>query len=409
MKKIGVLFGTENSFPGALVETINGRNVEGIRAEFLVTGAAQLGKPAGYAVIVDRISHDVPFYRALLKQAALNGTAVINDPFRVAADDKFLNAGLARRLGVAVPPTVILPHKMLPPGTIDRTMRNLEFPLDWESVFAYVGEHGFLKPVDGKGWRDVHEVHNCEEFFRAYDASRDLCMMYQKAVEYTAYFRCFVVGQKHVRVMEYDPKRPHTERYVKEGAAHDKKLLRRMERDAVKLCKALGYDVNSVEFAVKDDVPYAIDFMNPVPDADLNTVGAANFEWLVERVADLAIAKAKAGPAELEPRWAALLSAEAKELAKKKKAGGKKRGRKTTAEKKAKAAAPRLGLKKKAAKKAKAEPYEEKTAIAEGEEIAEETIAAQEEAREVIDELKSEAGGEPGAEPAAGVEEEIAE
>lgn len=404
MKKIGVLFGTENSFPGALVETINGRNLDGIRAEFVVTGAAHLEKPAGYAVIVDRISHDVPFYRALLKQATLNGTVVINDPFRAAADDKFLNAWLARRLGVAVPATVILPHKMLPPGTVDRTMRNLEFPLDWESVFAYVGEHGFLKSVDGKGWRDVHEVHGREEFFRAYDASRDLCMMYQKAVEYTAYFRCFVVGQKHVRVMEYDPARPHAERYVKDGAAHDKKLLRRMERDAVKLCKALGYDVNSVEFAVAGDVPFAIDFMNPVPDADLNTVGAGNFEWLVERVADLAIAKAKAGPAELEPRWAALLSAEAEEPAKKKKAGGKKRGRKTAAEKKAKAAAPRL--KKRAAKKAEAKPVPE--SLAESVEAAEESAADEVEAQEVIDELQEEAGAETGAEAIA-EDEEISE
>lgn len=408
MKKIGVLFGTENSFPGALVETINGRNLEGLRAEFVVTGAAFLERPCGYAVIVDRISHDVPFYRALLKQAALNGTAVINNPFWASADDKFLNVALAKRLGVAVPATVILPHKLLPPGTIDRTMRNLEFPLDWESVFAYVGEHGFLKPVDGGGWRDVHEVHGREEFFRAYDATRDLCMMYQKAVEYTAYFRCYVVGQKHVRVMEYDPKKPHAERYEKEPAAGDRKLLRRMERDAVKLCKALGYDVNSVEFAVKDDVPYAIDFMNPVPDADVHTVGAAHFEWLVERVAELAIAKAVSGPAELEARWAALLGAEAAKP-EKKKAGGKKSAAKTAAEKKAKAAAPRLGLKKKAALKANAAPHEEKTAIAEGEEIAAETIAAQEEVREVIDELKPEAGTEPGAEPAAGVEEEIAE
>lgn len=365
MKKIGVLFGTENSFPGALVETINGRNVEGIRAEFVQTGAAHLDKPAGYAVIVDRISHDVPFYRALLKQAALNGTAVINNPFRAAADDKFLNAALAKRLGVATPETVILPHKQLPPGTVDRTMRNLEFPLDWESVFAYVGEHGFLKPIDGGGWRDVHEVHGREEFFRAYDATRDLCMMYQKAVEYTAYFRCYVVGQKHVRVMEYDPRKAHAERYEKEPAAGDRKLLRRMERDAVKLCKALGYDVNSVEFAVKDDVPYAIDFMNPVPDADVHTVGAAHFEWLVERVAELAIAKAKAGVAELEPHWAALLGGETATPAKKK-AGKKSR----TAEKKAKAAAPRLGLKKRAAN-------EVKTAAADAEAIAEMAAAVE--------------------------------
>ena len=311
MKKIGVLFGMENSFPGALVEHINARNLEGIQAEFVQTGAVQLDKPPLYAVIVDRISHDVPFYRAFLKHAAINGTAIINNPFWWSADDKFFNYTLAAKLGVAVPATVILPHKQLPQGTTDRSMRNLEFPLDWDSVFAYVGEHGFLKPVDGGGWRDVYHVQNREEFFRAYDQSRDLCMMYQKAVEFTEYFRCYVVAQKHVRIMAYDPRMPHAERYVQNPPEYSKKLLRRVEQDALKLCRALGYDLNTVEFAVEDGIPYAIDFMNPAPDADLHSVGAANFEWIVEKVADLAIAKAQAAPQLPALLWSAFLGAAA--------------------------------------------------------------------------------------------------
>ena len=196
MKKIGVLFGVENSFPSALAERINAKNPAGIRAEFVQTGAVDLDQVPHYAVIVDRISHDIPFYRAFLKHAALNGTIVINNPFWCSADDKFFNYSLATRLGVAVPPTVILPHKEHPNGTTDKSMRNMEFPLDWDCVFAAVSEHGFLKPVNGGGWRDVHEVRGREEFFRAYDQSGDQCMVYQKAVEYTEYFRCLVVGQK---------------------------------------------------------------------------------------------------------------------------------------------------------------------------------------------------------------------
>jgi hypothetical protein len=189
-------------------------------------------------------------------------------------------------------------------------MRNLEFPLDWEAVFAYVGEHGFLKPVNGRGWQDVHEVHNREEFFRAYDESRDLCMVYQRAVEYTEYFRCYVVGQKKVRVMAYDPRRSHEERYLKEAPPANKKLLKKIEHDASTLCQALGYDMNTVEFAVENGIPYAIDFMNPVPDAEIASVGQENFDWIVQEVADLAIAKAKAAPVPMELRWAALLGAE---------------------------------------------------------------------------------------------------
>jgi glutathione synthase/RimK-type ligase-like ATP-grasp enzyme len=330
MKKIGVLFGMENSFPGALVEHINARNIEGIGAEFVETGAVALDKPPSYSVIVDRISHDIPFYRAFLKHAAINGTVIINNPFWWSADDKFFNYTLAAKLGVAVPPTVILPHKLHPEGTTDRSMRNLQYPLDWDAVFAYVGEHGFMKPVDGGGWRDGHHIRTREEFFKAYDQSRDLCMMYQKAVDFTEYFRCYVVGQKKVHIMPYDPRKPHAERYVQnraEGAA-GKKLLKRIEEDCLTLCRALGYDLNTVEFAVENGIPYAIDFMNPAPDADLHSVGAANFEWIVNAVADLAIAKAKLAPHVLELRWAPLLggAASAKSAKKplKKKSASKK-------------------------------------------------------------------------------------
>jgi glutathione synthase/RimK-type ligase-like ATP-grasp enzyme len=312
VKKIGVLFGMENTFPGALVEKINGMNLDGISAEFVEIGAIRLDKPPAWSVIVDRISHDIPFYRAFLKHAVLHGTTVINNPFWWSADDKFFNYSLAAKLGVAAPPTVILPHKHYPAGTTDRSMRNLQFPLDWDGVFAYIGFPSFLKPVNGGGWRDVYHVHSREEFFQAYDQSRDLCMMLQKAVNFTEYFRCYVVGQEKVRIMYYDPRRPHAERYVLNPAPASKKLLERVERDALKLCRALGYDLNTVEFAVEDGVPYAIDFMNPAPDADLHSVGKENFEWIVETVAELAVKKLRAAkPKVPEFHWSAYLGGSA--------------------------------------------------------------------------------------------------
>jgi hypothetical protein len=329
MKKIGVLFGMENSFPGALVERINSLHVDGITAEFVETGAVHLDKAPPYSVIVDRISHDIPFYRAYLKHAALNGTVIINNPFWWSADDKFFNYTLAEKMGVAIPPTVILPHKKHPEGTTDRSMRNLEYPLNWDSVFNYVGEHGFLKPVDGGGWRDVYHIHNREEFFNAYDQSRDLCMLYQKAVDFKEYFRCYVVGQKKVHIMPYDPRNPHHERYLLNPPKYDKKLLKRIEQDALKLCEALGYDLNTVEFAVENGIPYAIDFMNPAPDADLHSVGEANFEWIVSEVAALAIAKAKKGPHVPELRWSTFLGAASAPAAKPKKKSPAKKKAKT--------------------------------------------------------------------------------
>ncbi|QNI30370.1 hypothetical protein H7849_14460 [Alloacidobacterium dinghuense] len=312
MKKIGVLFGMENTFPGALVERINSMNLDGITAEFVQTGGVWLDKPPAYSVIVDRISHDIPFYRAFLKHAVLNGTVVINNPFWWSADDKFFNYSLAAKLGVAVPPTVVLPHKHYPEGTTERSMRNLEYPLNWDGIFEYVGFPSFLKPVDGGGWRDVHHVHNPDEFFHAYDQSRDLCMTLQRAVKFNEYFRCYVVGQEKVHIMPYDPRRPHHERYLRNPPEYDKKLLKRVEKDALALCQALGYDLNTVEFAVEDGIPYAIDFMNPAPDADLHSVGQENFDWIVEKVADLAVKKAKSAPKVSELRWSAFLNDDAK-------------------------------------------------------------------------------------------------
>ena len=303
MKKIGVLFGVENTFPGALVDRINSMAVPGISAEPVQVGAVTMAEPSGYAVIVDRISHDMPFYRSFLKNAVLTGTEVINNPFWWSADDKFFNYALAHKLGVAVPRTILLPPKNYPPQINTESLRNLEYPLRWHTVFDHIGFPAFLKPHDGGGWRDVHHVHNPEDFFRAYDLTRDLTMTLQAAVNFDEYFRCYVVGQREVRIMPYDPRRPHDQRYIQHPPEYDPALLARVERDALTLCRALGYDLNTVEFAVEDGIPYAIDFMNPAPDADFYSVGQENFHWIVNAVAQLAIEKAQ-GSAIAAPKLA---------------------------------------------------------------------------------------------------------
>ena len=307
MATIGVLFGMENVFPGALVERINAMGVPGVTAEFVQIGGVKMEGPCPYRVVVDRISHDIPFYRAWLKTAVLDGTYVVNNPFWSSADDKFFNYALAARLGVAVPPTVVLPHKEHPPGTTDKSMRNLTYPLNWDEVFEYVGFPAFLKPFDGGGWRDVFQVKSREEFFQSYDQTRTLCMTLQKAVQFTEYFRCYVVGQEAVHIMPYDPRAPFHERYVKHPPKYPAALIDRVRRDALTLCRALGYDLNTVEFAVEDGVPYAIDFMNPAPDADPHSVGAENFSWIVDAVATFAVKKAQEPPAPPAYRWSAML------------------------------------------------------------------------------------------------------
>jgi len=292
MRKIGIIYGMENTFPPALVDRINSKNVPGVVAEHIRIGGIKMAEPSGYRVIIDRISHDIEFYRAYLKNAVLTGTIVINNPFWWSADDKFFNYALASQLGVAIPHTVVLPHKSHPPGTTVQSMRNLIFPLNWDEIFEYIGFPAFLKPFSGGGWKNVFKVHSREEFFNAYDQTGSLCMTLQSAVDFDEYFRCYVVGQEKVRAMKYDPRLPHHLRYVKEDQASSHALYERVVKDCLTLCRALGYDFNTVEFAVHNGIPYAIDFLNPAPDADVHSVGETNFDWVVENVAQLAIDKA---------------------------------------------------------------------------------------------------------------------
>jgi glutathione synthase/RimK-type ligase-like ATP-grasp enzyme len=308
MPKIAVLYGMENSFPPALVDHINKRSIPGITAEHLKTGGVIMAKPSGYDLIIDRISHDIPFYRSYLKNAVLTGTKVINNPFWWSADDKFFNYALASKLGVAVPATVLLPHKTHPPGTTAQSMRNLEYPLDWEGIFRYVGFPAFLKPHDGGGWKSVYRVNTPDELFAAYNESDTLCMTLQAGVNFQEYFRCYVVDREKVHIMRYDPGAPHHLRYVPGNPPPSKELGERIVSDSLKLCRALGYDLNTVEFAVEDGVPYAIDFMNPAPDAGLESVGQENFNWIVNAVADMAVRKVQEPTSESrELRWSAFL------------------------------------------------------------------------------------------------------
>ena len=308
MARIGILYGMEESFPPALVDRINSMGVKGVRAEHLKVGGVQMAEPSGYDVIIDRISHDIPFYRSYLKNAILGGAKVINNPFWWSADDKFFNYALAAKLGVAVPPTVLLPHKTHPVGTTDRSMRNLEYPLDWDGIFQYVGFPSFLKPHDGGGWRNVSKVESPAELFAAYDESGDLCMTLQAGVKFQEYFRCYVIDRKHVHIMRYDPGAPHHLRYVPGNPQASPELHERMVDDALTLCRALGYDLNTVEFAVEDGIPYAIDFMNPAPDAGIESVGPENFQWVVDHVAEMAVGRATAPPETPEMRWASFLA-----------------------------------------------------------------------------------------------------
>lgn len=293
MKKIGMLHGKERSFPEAFVERVNSKKITGIMAEPVRIDKVMQGEPTEYAVIFDRISQDVPFYRAYLKNAALCGTAVINNPFWWSADEKFFNNCLATKINVPVPKTVILPSRALPADTSAESFSNLAYPLDWESIFNYIGFPAYMKPFAGGGWKSVYQLNDKDDFFDKHAETDQLVMMLQEEIKFDEYYRCYCIGGKYVRIMPYEPRNPPHLRYVADFKP-DAARYKLMEDIVLRICNYLGYDFNTVELAIRDGVPYAIDFCNPAPDAEVNSVGLENFEWVVETAASYAIEKAMA-------------------------------------------------------------------------------------------------------------------
>ena len=296
-KKVGILFGMEDTFPWAFIDKVNEMGKGEVIAEAVQIDKLQQGIDYGYHVIIDRISQSVPFYRAYLKNASLMGTAVINNPFWWSADEKFFNNCLAMELGVPVPKTVLLPSKERPDDTSETSFRNLKAPLDWEYMFDYIGFPAYMKPHDGGGWKNVYKVESADSLFECLEETGQLVMMLQEEIEFDDYYRVYCLGQKYVHIMPYEPRNEFHARYATEpktkGAEHTK-LMKVITDYTLKLNKALGYDFNTVEFAIRNGIPYAIDFCNPAPDADINSVGQENFDWIVEHSAKLAIEKAKA-------------------------------------------------------------------------------------------------------------------
>jgi hypothetical protein len=308
MKKVGLLCGREFSFPPAFIERVKNLGAkDGVTAEFVKLGGTRMDEPAKYSVIVDRISHEVEYYRGYLKHAVLQGSYVINNPFWWTADDKYFNYSVASKLGIAIPKTILLPQKGYPQD-VDinaESLHNMEYPLDWDALLDYVGRPAILKPYSGGGWKHVYKVHTKEELFAAYDQTSPYCMTLQEFINFDKYVRCFTFGKMDILPVHYDPK---DRRYLVDHEYLSAELGERVVRDAQTINQALGYEMNTIEFAIQDGVPYAIDFLNPAPDFERDRITEFYFEHVVEKMARLVIDRALHGkPSNPWPHWEEML------------------------------------------------------------------------------------------------------
>ena len=309
MKKVGLLCGREFSFPPAFIERVKTLGAkDGVTAEFVKLGGTRMDEPAKYSVIVDRISHEVEYYRGYLKHAVLQGSYVINNPFWWTADDKYFNYSMAAKLGIAIPKTVLLPQKGYPKD-VDinaESLHNLEYPIDWDALLDYVGRPAILKPYSGGGWKHVYKVHTKEELFAAYDQTAPYCMTLQEFINFNQYVRCFTFGKMDILPVHYDPK---DRKYIVDHKYLSAELGERVVKDAQTINQALGYEMNTIEFAIQDGVPYAIDFLNAAPDFERDRITDFYFEQVVDKMARLVIDRALTGKASNSwPRWEEMLA-----------------------------------------------------------------------------------------------------
>ncbi|HUG52049.1 MAG TPA: hypothetical protein VMR21_00540 [Vicinamibacteria bacterium] len=304
--RIGVLRGRENSFPEAFIAKVNSMD-KGVEAEFVQLGGTKLNEPVPYRVILDRMSHEVPYYSVYLKMAALQGTYCINNVFWRSADDKVFGYAVAEKLGIAEPRTVVLPNRAYVDDVTAESLRNL-WPTDFEYYADYVGLPCIMKPAFGGGWKDVHKVHDLDELRHHYDNSGQKTMMLQELVTWDLYIRVPTIGRRWARAIRYDPAP-----MLMGGYNQDYDILPRDVRDtaeqlSLRFNQALGYDMNAVEFAFKDGKYYGIDLTNYAPDLDYRSLKDAHFPWAVERMAEFAVEKALAvEPPPARPDWRALL------------------------------------------------------------------------------------------------------
>jgi hypothetical protein len=296
-KKIGIMVGRENTWPGAFIEEVNRRNA-GVIAEFVQLDGTGMAEECPYDVIVDRISHEVPYYRTFLRTAMVSGTVIVNNPFWwSASDDKLFGATICSHLGVAHPRTIALPsHSYIEGIDHNESLRNLRDSIPWAQHVEHVG--GFpviLKPNSGGGFKQVFKVNNFEQLWEAYNQTSTECMILQEFIGWEKYVRCLVIGQEQVLVMKFDVNEPYPHRYFDEPGYITPEEHARVVESALKIVHAFGYDMNTCEFALKGGVPYAIDFTNPAPDMDYWSLKQKFFDWVVNAMADMCIAKALAG------------------------------------------------------------------------------------------------------------------
>ena len=295
VKLIGFIIGREHEMPDEVMRIINEQ--AGMRAELVKLGGTFLDDVVEYDVIIDRMSHEIPYYRTFVKFAAVNGCYIINDPFVWANDTKFLAAAVLRKLDVKTPRTMVLPNKDIAADTVPDSFRNLVYPMNWQAIIDYIGSPAIFKDVRSGGRRFAHRVNNVDELIQRYDESGTRTMILQQVIESDHHYHCLVIGGEQTLLLPYAFDEA---RYVASDRTLSDSLVQRMTDMACQLSRVYGYDINMSEFVLDGDEIYLINATNPSPLIAHDLMTQEQFDWACAEIAALAIRRAnEAKPMEL--------------------------------------------------------------------------------------------------------------
>lgn len=287
-KKIGLLVGEEWDWPAAFMQAVN-QSTKPVSAELIKLSGTLVDDTCPYDVIVDRISHVVPYYRAYLKFAALQGVYIINNPFTWSIDSRFYDKGLLTKAGYKTPRTVILPNKYIERDATPDTFRNLDYPMDWQAIIDYVGVPAIFKDNHTGGRPETYRVHNIDELLNWYDESGTHTTILQQLIPADNHYHAFVVGQSSVMVLEYVPE---DGRYRPDPLPQKHGLGKQLADDAVKITQIYEYDINMIEFVVHNDKIYVVNGSNPAPEISNALMSADQFNWCLNETVQTAVQRA---------------------------------------------------------------------------------------------------------------------
>ncbi|MEM1032259.1 MAG: hypothetical protein AAGN82_18075 [Myxococcota bacterium] len=313
VKTIGLLAGAEP----ALTEALQARfeHAPSVRVRPFAVAGLYDGSVRRCDVVFDRLSGRIPSYRRVLARFALDGGAVVNDPFASGRDDPTFALAVARHLGFRCVPTVLLPQRAYPSDLPSGALAHLPYPLPWSEYLAYVGVPAVLVAVprrdivgvEGGATRAV-AVHDLETLWRAYDELGERGAILRAAVPPGSTLVRAVCVDAHTSLMtssslaspgaaaEAGP--PHGEFEGNAGMASQ------LVAAAQAIRTALGLDVSATTFAwAPDGAKVVVEAADPTPRFDPAALGPRRWSGVVAGLADLLVRRAHGAGGALRDRY----------------------------------------------------------------------------------------------------------